>query len=302
MFELPQPPPLEELHDPLFDEKGVSVWIKREDLIHREISGNKWRKLKYNFIEAKNLGFSKIMTFGGAYSNHIAATAAAARDYGFESIGIIRGDELNPGSNPTLEKAHQDGMNLIFVSREQYRKRDNPEWIKTLMTEHQAYMVPEGGSNSLAVKGVREMISDIDQKFDYVFCAVGTGGTLAGISSGLSENQMALGFSVLKGLDQLEDDVEKLGGNPKNFKINHDYHFDGYGKFDKKLIGFIRRFYPLFQIPLDPIYTGKMMYGLFDLIKMGYFPKGSTLIAIHTGGLQGIVGFSQTHGLNLPYE
>ena len=291
---------MEELHSDLFKEKDVRVFIKREDQIHPEISGNKWRKLKYNFLEARKQGFKKILTFGGAFSNHIAATAAAGRMYNFESIGIIRGDELNENSNPTLRKAVKDGMKLFFVSREKYKERGNPNWLEELEKEHSALIIPEGGSNELAIPGVRELLYDIKLDFDFIICPVGTGGTLAGIASELKGSQKAMGYSVLKGMTELEQIVSKLSGRTeKHFQINHDYHFEGYGKFDTTLICFIKDFYENHKIPLDPIYTGKMMFGLFDQIKAGFFSKNSTIVAIHTGGLQGIEGFNNKHRTNI---
>lgn len=302
MFDSGTTSALEAIEDPLILKKGLQLWLKREDQIDPTISGNKWRKLKYNFIKAQEEGFKKLLTFGGAYSNHIAATASAARKYGFQSIGIIRGDELHPNSNSTLQKAHSDGMELIFISREAYRRRNEAEWVKELQHKHNAWVVPEGGSNLLALEGIGEMVSEIVQPFDYILCPVGSGGTLAGIVSSIDTGQSVIGIATLKADRHLEDlvsDMLKSHKSEKKWQISHDYHFGGYAKFDHNLIEFINDFYARNQIPLDPIYTGKMMYGLYDLIAKDHFSKGSKIIAIHTGGLQGIPGINIKHNLKL---
>ncbi|MEO9965355.1 MAG: pyridoxal-phosphate dependent enzyme [Reichenbachiella sp.] len=295
MFDRLPPTVLTPLLLPEFIERKIEVWIKREDLIDPEISGNKWRKLKHNLIEAKNQGRKTLLTFGGAYSNHIVATAAACNRFGFQAIGIIRGDELNSTSNPTLQKASAYGMELIFVSRDQYKNRNDPTWLKFLEKRHAAFVIPEGGSNALALKGVAELTEEISINFDYIICPVGTGGTLAGIIQGIEEGQTAYGISCLKGESYLEDEVSSLAGNSSRWRINHNYHFGGYAKFDHDLISFINRFRAETSIPLDPIYTGKMMYGLIDLVKNNTFDSGSRIICVHTGGIQGIAGFNKKH-------
>lgn len=269
--------------------------VKREDQIDTEISGNKWRKLKYNLVEARSQGYEHILTFGGAYSNHIAATAAACQRFGFQSIGLIRGDELNAQSNPTLRKAAADGMQLEFTSRSQYQRRNDPEWLAELSAKYRAYLIPEGGSNSLALKGVGELVDEISQDFDYIICPVGTGGTLAGINSRLKSHQTALGISTLQGEKYLEEMIANLTGDSATWQLFHDYHFGGYAKFNSHLIEFINEFYRTTDIPLDPIYTGKMMYAIIDLIKKDTFKSGTKIICLHTGGLQGIDGFNQQH-------
>lgn len=301
MFEMRLATPTVAINNGLLSQKKINLWLKRDDLIHPEISGNKWRKLKYNLIEAKKLGYTQILTFGGAYSNHIAATAAAAKTYGFKSVGIIRGDELNPQSNPTLQKAYDDGMDLEFISRSQFQRKNDPLWLKDISNRHHAYIIPEGGSNQLATLGVKEIISEIDVAFDIIACAVGTGGTLAGLTSGLSDKQQALGYAVLKGERYLEDEVNSLLilTQQHQKKIIHNYHFGGYAKFNKPLLAFIDEFKKEFGIPLDPIYTGKMMYGLFDQIKNDAFAPNTNIIAIHTGGLQGIKGFNKANQVTL---
>ena len=272
-----------------------NIYIKREDLIHPQISGNKWRKLKYNLLEAEKLNKKKLLTFGGAYSNHIYAVAAAGEEYGFKTIGYIRGEEYNP-LNPTLKFAVECGMELRYLNRAEYKNRNDIHFQKKISNgNNDTYVIPEGGSNSFAVKGCAEIIGDIKIDFDYICCACGTGGTLAGIVSGLNESKKALGFSVLKNGGFLKDEVNKLihdynGKQYNNWDINLDYHFNGYAKINYELISFINDFEIINDFKLDPIYTGKLMFGVFDLIKNGFFKKQEKIIVIHTGGLQGIDG------------
>jgi 1-aminocyclopropane-1-carboxylate deaminase len=271
----------------------ISLYLKREDLLHPIISGNKFRKLKYNLEEAKNQKQKVLLTFGGAFSNHIVAVAGAGESFGFETIGIIRGEELELkiDENPSLLKAQQFGMKLIFISREQYRQKENSEFIENLKDEFgNFYLIPEGGTNDLAIKGCEEILKNSDSEFSHICTSVGTGGTISGIINSASENQTIIGFSSLKG-DFLQKDIAKFA-NKKNWTVNCDYHFGGYGKVTEELIGFINKFNLEHQILLDPIYTGKMMFGILDLIKNNYFPTNSKILAIHTGGLQGIAGMN----------
>lgn len=295
MFDSSKPTPLIPLVHSDLSAGGIEVFLKRDDLIDKEISGNKWRKLKYNLITAKSQGFDSIITFGGAYSNHIAATAAACGRFGFRSIGVIRGEELHAGSNTTLQKAQAHGMNFEFISREKYKHRTDASWLNDMAKKYGAFIIPEGGSNAAAIRGVAEIIEEINRAFDVIVCPVGTGGTLAGLSSALNKDQSAIGFSCLKGENFLEDAVQQLGATSSSFRIEHGYHFGGYAKFDGHLIEFINRFKSETGIPLDPIYTGKMMYGLFDQINNGKFDSKTRIICVHTGGLQGIPGFNCKH-------
>lgn len=272
---------IDTLHD-------VSVSIKREDLLHEYVSGNKFRKLKYNILRAKELGRSTIVTFGGAYSNHIAATAAACNILGLHCVGIIRGEELAHVQelNPTLTQAKKNGMELIFVSRKQYREKHSQEfseWIDLRFAN--SYIVPEGGTNELAVLGTQEILQTSDSDFDYICCAVGTGGTIAGIINASSHTTQIVGFPALKG-DFLYGEIKKFASK-ENFELVSQYHFGGYAKFDDELLQFINDFEQKYGILLDPIYTSKMMFGIIDLINKGWFKKGSKILAIHTGGLQG---------------
>lgn len=267
----------------------VELYVKREDLLHSEISGNKFRKLKYNFQKAKQLGYSKIVTFGGAYSNHIAATAAAGRLSGMQTIGIIRGEELKEvfESNPTLLKAYKDGMRFEFVSRAAYRERNKEEYLEELKEKYSdAYIIPEGGTNTLAVTGCQEILKPDDAVFDVIACAVGTGGTIAGLINSANKNQQVIGFPALKG-DFLKEDIRKFVGDNQNWELSLEYHFGGYGKITRELMNFIEQFKQDTSILLDPVYTSKMMFGLLDLIEQGHFEKGTKILAIHTGGLQG---------------
>ena len=267
---------------------NIQLYIKREDLLHPLISGNKFRKLKYNVQEAKDTKSKLLITFGGAYSNHILATAAAGKEYGFSTLGFIRGDELKDKFlvNPTLSYAQDLGMNFEFISRELFSKKEDVSFISAIQEKYpNSYILPEGGTNELAIKGCEEILNEEDKTFDFVCCAVGTGGTISGIINSSCENQKIIGFSALKG-DFLSDVICKFV-TKKNWIINSDYHFGGYGKITDVLVDHLNEFHSKTNIPLDPIYTGKMVYGILDLIKKQYFPKNSKILIIHTGGLQG---------------
>jgi len=289
--------PLVKVNDPLLKEREISLFIKREDLNHPLMSGNKWHKLKYNIQEASKQGKDTLLTFGGAYSNHIYSVAAAGKMFNFNTIGIIRGEEHLP-LNPTLSFAKDNGMKIVYLDRTSYRKKSSPEIINQLQEKFgDFYLVPEGGTNELAVRGCSEIISKINIDFDYVCCPCGTGGTLAGLISGLSGNRYALGFAVLKGASFLKDNVQSLLQNSnnnslQNWDINLDYHFGGYARINSVLLDFVKRFTSSIKIPIEPIYTGKMLFGIYDLAVKGYFTEGSRIIAVHTGGLQGLKGLA----------
>lgn len=272
---------------------GIELYVKRDDRIHEFVSGNKYRKLKYNLLEAESLGHDTLLTFGGAYSNHIAATAYAGKMFGFKTIGVIRGDELKDKveENETLSFAKSNGMKFEFVSREIYREKTKSSFIQGL--KHffgDFYLVPEGGTNKLAVKGCEEILTEEDLDFNFVCSAIGTGGTISGIINSSKPNQQILGFPALKG-DFLKADIAKFT-TKSNWDVITNYHFGGYAKINKDLVSFINKFKVDNNIPLDPVYTGKMMYGIFDLIEKGFFKKGTKILAIHTGGLQGIDGMN----------
>jgi 1-aminocyclopropane-1-carboxylate deaminase len=293
-----QPSPLQEIQDDLLSKKKVRLFIKRDDLIHPEMQGNKWRKLKYNLEQARASGHKTLLTFGGYYSNHIYATAAAAKHFGFNSIGIIRGEEPHSKSD-TLRFAEAQGMKLHYISRSAYAGKESPAFMDALHLQlGDFYLLPEGGTNLFALKGVAELIAELPADYDYLTVACGTGGTLAGLVSGLKGEKQLIGFSSLKGEDQLTSWVNKLvneycANSYSNFSINFDYYFGGYAKVNAVLIEFIKDFKKRFDIQLEPIYTGKMLYGLFDLIAKDYFPRGSRIVAIHSGGLQGLSGYKE---------
>jgi 1-aminocyclopropane-1-carboxylate deaminase/D-cysteine desulfhydrase-like pyridoxal-dependent ACC family enzyme len=276
--------------------------IKREDLTDPYIGGNKWRKLKYNLAQARQQHAHTLLTFGGAWSNHIYATAAAGKRFGFKTIGIIRGEAHNQ-LNSTLQFAHDCGMQLDYVDRQTYRKKYSKTFIEELHQRYgDFYLIPEGGSNQLAIKGCAGIVADINLPFDIITTACGTGATLAGIITALSPDQHATGFAVLKGAGFLDKDVKTMlvasGRRPaSSWHIEKDYHFGGYAKTSPQLHAFIRQFKIDFGIELDAVYTGKMFYGLFDLISKGAFEKGTRIIAVHTGGLQGNAGYPELQSL-----
>ncbi|WP_081211749.1 1-aminocyclopropane-1-carboxylate deaminase/D-cysteine desulfhydrase [Salegentibacter sediminis] len=277
---------------------NISLFIKREDQLHPEVSGNKFRKIKYNLQEALRQRKETILTFGGAYSNHITATAAVGKISGIKTIGVIRGEELGEDlpktleGNPSLKFAYSCGMQLHFISRQQYREKTTDAFQQKLRDKFgDFYMLPEGGTNELAVKGCKEILGPGDEEFDYICCAVGTGGTISGIIKASGKDQRILGFPALKG-DFLSEEIRKYTYK-NNWELILNYHFGGYAKVNSELINFINKFKKKYQIPLDPIYTGKLVFGIFDQIKKGEFPAGSKILAIHTGGLQGIAGVSK---------
>ncbi len=278
----------------LFTKNNIHVSIKREDLIHPVISGNKFRKLKYNLLEAKNQSHNKLLTFGGAFSNHIAAVAFAGKDNGFETIGVVRGDELfdKIQENPTLKFAQECGMKFEFISRNQYQNKNDSDFLEVLKSKFgDFYLIPEGGTNKLAVKGCEEILTDVDVDFDYICTCVGTGGTISGLINSANPNQKVLGFPALKG-GFLNDEIRIFAKN-NNWKLINDYHFGGYGKITDELIAFMNEFSSNYKILLDPIYTAKMVFGVIDLINKNYFPENSKILLIHSGGLQGINGINE---------
>lgn len=284
---------LQEIIDPQLEKAGVRLLIKREDLNHPLVSGNKWWKLKYNLEEALSQGYRVILTFGGAYSNHIFATAAAANIIGLKSIGIIRGEETLP-LNRTLIFARQQAMSLHYISRDDYRKKATEEFIDQLRYRFgDFYLIPEGGTNELALKGTREwgrLLKEID--FDHLVMAVGTGGTMAGVVSGLEGKGEVLGISVLKGGEFLEREISEL--QKKNFeevygnwRVLTSYHHGGYAKVTEPLLAFIHDMKTRHYLPLDTVYTGKVLWAILDMVRQGWFGRGSTILALHTGGMQG---------------
>lgn len=301
---MPQKPLIyQKLEYPPADERQIEVRIKRLDLLHPVVQGNKFYKLHYNLKAAKALGHTRVLTFGGAYSNHIHATALAAAANGLQSIGIIRGEIVKP-LNPTLEDAQGQGMTLCAMNRGDYRKKENPSSLEKLSLQFgDFYLIPEGGTNALAIKGTREILTEQDLNMDFVCTPIGTGGTFAGIVDSARPEQHVIGFSALKGefiFSEMEQLLQKYEIYPKcKYTIETAYHFGGYAKHKPELVTFIQKLKEKAKLPLDPVYTGKMLFGLFDLIRKDYFPKGSKILALHTGGLQGVRGFEQRSGIQL---
>jgi len=283
--------PLQRLADPFPEPVNIKLYLKRDDLLHPLVSGNKWRKLKYNLLAAREQGYSTLLTFGGAYSNHLYATAASGKVFGFRTIGVVRGDELaGKPLNKTLRFCREAGMELHFVNREAYRRKDTPDFLAELTDQFgPCYIVPEGGTNDLAIRGTAEIIPEIVAQLgytpEYVCCPVGTGGTLAGLAQSASEATKVLGFMALKVPDSLW--LSELPASIARGCRVHDYHFGGYARTTPLLLDFIRSFEQKNGVLLEQVYTGKMLYGIYDLAKQGYFPKEATVVAVHTGGLQG---------------
>ena len=272
---------------------SIKLFIKREDLLHPVVSGNKFRKLKYNIIQAKEEKHTLLVTFGGAFSNHIAAVAYACKEASLQSIGIIRGDELEAEieNNPTLKFAETCGMQFKFVSREEYNQKTESSYKQALTKKYgRHYLLPEGGTNQLAIKGCEEILQDSDADFNYICCAIGTGGTISGIINSAKPHQKILGFPALKA-DFLTEEITKFA-KKDNWSLISDYHFGGYAKVTDELIAFMNEFYVNNNFLLDPVYTSKMVFGTLDLIEKGYFADNVKILLIHTGGLQGIAGMN----------
>jgi 1-aminocyclopropane-1-carboxylate deaminase len=328
------PSHLQKIEDCFFSDRNIRFFFKRDDLLNvffskkifgdhnmtQSVSGNKFRKMKYNLLYMRKTNIKRLLTFGGAFSNHIHATAAAGQVFGIETIGIIRGEEAAILS-PTLRFARDCGMNLHFVNRADYRGKE--VLINSLKAQFgDFYYLPEGGTNDLALCGTAEIVSEIETQLDgippdFISVPCGTGGTIAGIISAANTATHVLGFSALKG-DFLQNEVTnllKLPQNPfftegvsspiseksnsqndTNWSINTEFHFGGYARWTPELINFINNFKEKHNIALDPIYTGKMVFGLYKLIESGVIPPNSTVVAVHTGGLQGIEGFNQRFG------
>lgn len=281
--------PVHQIYDKLFDEQGLKVFIKRDDLIHPIISGNKWRKLKYLLQDAQSQEKTHLVTFGGAYSNHLLATAAAASKFGFRSTGFVRGEEVN---NDTLFLCRLHGMNLIFVDRESYQ--DKPVLFqKYFADDPNAYFIGEGGASALGAKGVSEVLNEVTEKYDHIFCACGTGTTAAGIINGIAARNLPTqfhGIPVLKNGEFLQKDINSYLDTPIEYDLHTDYHFGGYAKTNNELIRFIKRFVSSTGIMIDPVYTGKMLYAIYDLASKKHFRTGDKILAIHTGGIWGLLG------------
>ncbi|MFD2327240.1 1-aminocyclopropane-1-carboxylate deaminase/D-cysteine desulfhydrase [Mucilaginibacter galii] len=289
MFDLEIFSPVHQWHHPEFAKQGLHVFIKRDDLIHPLISGNKWRKLKYILQKAYQEGKNHLVTFGGAYSNHLLATAAAAARFGLRSTGIVRGEEVN---NDTLFLCRMHGMKLIFTDRESYR--DKPALFdKFFGQDPNAYFIDEGGASAEAVTGCAEMVAELPIMYDHLFCACGTGTTAAGIITGLHENRNQTQFHaipVFKNGEFMRAEIDRYLNIKANYELHKEYHFGGYAKTTPLLTHFIKNFVGSTGILIEPIYTGKMLFALLDLAKQGHFKAGSNILAIHSGGLFGLLG------------
>jgi 1-aminocyclopropane-1-carboxylate deaminase/D-cysteine desulfhydrase-like pyridoxal-dependent ACC family enzyme len=290
------PSPITPLHDALFEHKQVRLFVKRDDLIHPHLQGNKWRKLKYNLIQARQQGFSSLLTFGGAWSNHIHATAAAGHYFNFKTIGIIRGEAHQP-LNPCLQDARDWGMQLHYVNRRDYRNKTDPDFIDQLHRHFgEFYCIAEGGNNAAGIQGCTEIVGELERDYDVVCVDCGTGATMAGLIQALDDRSQVLGFAVLKNAGFLVKDItqalrQQSDKSYNNWHMQLDYHFGGYARTSPALFHFIDDFKQQHGIQLEPVYSGKMFYGLMDLIRQDYFKPGSVILAIHSGGLQGLRGF-----------
>jgi 1-aminocyclopropane-1-carboxylate deaminase len=281
--------PIHQITDPLFETKDIEVFIKRDDMIHPLISGNKWRKLKYLLQKAQAEGKTHLITFGGAYSNHLLATAAAAAKFGFRSTGFVRGEEVQ---NDTLFMCRLHGMQLIFADRDSYR--DKPSLFeKYFGADADAFFIDEGGASPEAAKGCSELVNELTETYNHIFCACGTGTTAAGIINGIRQHQLNTRFNaipVFKNGGFIKNEIDKYLTAPSDYGLHQDYHFGGYAKTTPELIDFIKQFVAKTGILIEPVYTAKMLYALYDLAAKDYFKPGDKVLAIHTGGIWGLMG------------
>lgn len=288
------PSPLQRLHHPLLTRYGIELWCKRDDLIHPAISGNKWRKLKYHLLHAREHGKQHLLSFGGAYSNHIHALAAAGYQTGLRTTGIIRG-EADAVSNTTLRDARRWGMDLVFVDRQSYRRRQDPDWLAQFDAPD-TLIVPEGGSSPLAIPGVAELVGEVPFSPDLWVLPCASGGTLAGLIAGKRDREQILAIAVLKGGDFITDEVCRLhpaAASIPGWRIALDNHDGGYAKFSPALWQWVEDFSAETGLPLEPIYSGKAMWGLFRELAAGRIAPGSKIVFIHTGGMQGLAGLRE---------
>lgn len=283
------PSPVDALTDPLFDQKKIQVFVKRDDLIHPIISGNKWRKLKYLLQKASQNNQKTILTYGGAYSNHLLATAEACRLLGFNAVGIVRGEEQE---NHTLNYCRAAGMQLIFVTRSEYKDKESCLKHYVPKPDEHIVVLPEGGATPEGFAGCKEILAECAQKFDHIFCAAGTGTTAAGLYAYIKENDLKSTLNVVPVLKEgafIRKEIERYLPTDEKVQVHTQYHGGGYGKTNSELVQFIVRFYQKHRILLDQVYTAKMMYGLYQLVEQDYFTPNSSILAIHTGGLYGLL-------------
>lgn len=281
--------PVHQINDAFFDERGLSVFIKRDDLIHPIISGNKWRKLKYLLKKAQAENKTHLVTFGGAFSNHLLATAGAAALFGFKATGFVRGEEID---NDMLFMCRLHGMKLIFTSRESYRDKQ-AIFNQYFADDNEAIFIDEGGASPEAARGCSELVAELPENYHHLFCACGTGTMVAGIINGVQAANLSThvnGIPALKGGGFLKSDIDNLLLHPSDYTLHTNYHFGGYGKTTPELIAFIKTFIAKTAILIDPVYTGKMLYAIYDLAAKNHFAPGSKILAIHSGGIWGLLG------------
>ena len=292
------PSPIEEVSHPILTKNNIKLSVKREDLIHPVISGNKWRKLKYHLIHIANSKNRRALTFGGAFSNHICAFAQACKEMKIDPIVIVRGEE--DIHNPTLRSIASIGAKLIYMDRTSYRKKDQISFLDELRDKYDAHIIPEGGSSSFSISGIKECAEEINMAsigYDHLLVSAGTGCTAGNLINFLNSDVISNVevFSALKGefiKEEIKKWIERECGTLVSFDILIDYHHGGYAKANQELVDFINDFRQITGISIDPIYNGKLVYGLFERIENGVYPRGSHLLWIHTGGLQGIEGFN----------
>lgn len=297
LADLKLPSPVTQIQSPLLEQNKIQLFIKRDELIHADIQGNKWRKLKYNLLTARNNQLNTLLSFGGAYSNHLHALAAAGKYFNFKTIGIIRGEQHTP-PNPCIQDMLDWGMHLKYISRAEYKNKTKHEFINSLKQEFgDFYLIPEGGNNQEGIKGCAEILTELEEDYDCICCEIGSGTMLSSlIINNKNPQTKFIGFAVMKN-PQLETDIQSnLNSHPDqktDWEIIHQYHFGGFAKTTAELNTFIIDFKKTYNIQLEPVYSGKMLFGIFDLIKQGQFKQGSKILAIHGGGLQGLRGFPQ---------
>lgn len=283
-----KPSPLTPINDPKFKRHGVELWIKRDDLLHPIISGNKWRKLKYCLNQALSINATTLVSMGGAYSNHCHALAFAGRALGLKTRAYIRG-ERPARFNPTLIDLENWGMDLEFISRSDYRQLrliKSHDSLDHLAKDH--YWLAEGGASPLALQGVGEIIAELPTAFDYLALACGTGTTLAGLISQAPSTSQFIGIAAIKNGDYLNQEIQQLLPYPaNNWQLLLNYHHGGFAKSSPELLSFIAHFQQQHGIPIEPVYTGKLLFAIYDLLRQGYFQSGQRLVVLHTGGLQG---------------
>ncbi len=284
---------------PIFEQYGYRVSVKREDLVFPLASGNKWRKLKYNMEAFHSSTATAILTFGGAFSNHLSATAALCAQENSNCFGIVRGNELQEKPlNPTLKQCHRDGMELVFVSREEYALKEEGQSVKALASKEDVFILPEGGTNELAVLGCKEILSPSDDSYDAIVCAVGTGGTLAGLALTAAPNQKVVGFQVVKDAS-ITDRIRTFATNNR-WVVLPQWSQRKYAQVDTSLVDFAQHVLRQTGVLLDPVYTAPTLQQLVHMIKNKKWTFGKNILLIHTGGTQGIAGFNTQKQLQWP--